>query len=180
MKRSEMHEMLTTIFLQWPHVTVTEPMTGLWHKAFSETQRDEFWEAIVATTKTQKNNFPPSIGQVNEMLESLKRGPEDQLTEGEVWKMIIDTVQRFGSYRQDEALAYLKNLSPRVGKTAEIMGWREICQWPLENETANRAHTWRVYGGLKDRDFKSDLLGKERQDPVANLQTAELLRIANK
>ena len=162
MTKSELHKILMTVWIQWPHVPVTSEMTNLWFAAFGSYPLDMFQRALIATTLNSTKGFPPTLGEVNNMLLSAKNKPEDNITEGEVWRVILDAIKRFGSYRQSEAIEYLTSLDPRIGQCATIMGWKEMCSWQTDDEVANRAHLWKVFNGIKTRDARSDLLGLDR------------------
>lgn len=162
MTKKEVHEILMRAFVQWPHMTVTVPMTELWFEAFKSYPIDQFRMAMTAALKNSHKGFPPTIGEVNYILSQMTNLPEDRLTEGEAYRIIINAVQRFGSYQGTQALDYLKSINPRLEQCAKIMGWKDICAWQTDDEPANRAHLWRVYLGIKERDTIDDTIGQER------------------
>ena len=169
MKLSEMYEVLSISFLQWPHIAVTEELAMFWSKAFPSVSKDEFSRAMIATLKTNFSGFPPTIGQVNEMLQQTTATVSEQLTEGEAWNILIQAVKRFGNYRRDEAFKWMREQSERVARCAEIMDWNSICLWETRDQPANRAHFWKVLSGLEQRDRRNDLLGLPRKDVLAEL-----------
>lgn len=169
MKLSDMVEILTVSFIQWPNVVISKELCTFWLRAFDGVSREQFSRAMIATLKTSASGFPPTIGQVNEMLQQATLSQSEQLTDGESWNILIQAVKRFGNYRQDEAMKWMREQSPRVARCAEIMDWKTICLWETKDQPANRAHFWKVLAGLEQRDKRNDLLGLPRKDVLAEL-----------
>jgi hypothetical protein len=171
MKTHEMFEILSISLLPWQNILVTKELASFWCKAFEDVSKEEFGKAMIATLKTNISGFPPTIGQVNEMLQHTTAPVSEQLTEGEAWNILIQAVKRFGNYRRDEAFKWMREQSERVARCAEIMDWNSICLWETRDQPANRAHFWKVLSGLEQRDRRNDLLGLPRRDVLAELNS---------
>jgi hypothetical protein len=172
MRTSEMGKILTTAFLGWPHFVVTEPMIRLWCDSFPSMTSTEFWEVMRTALKSHTGNFPPTIGQVYATLDRMQGA--DDLTDGEAWGVVNEAVRRFGRYSPGQAREYLRTKGgERLVAAVRALGWPDVCAWKAEDEAANRAHFWKVYGGLRIRDeFKAKVV------PVIAAKVAPLLEVA--
>lgn len=169
---TEMHKILAGSFSQFPNVSITKPMVKLWCEAFKHAEPKQFWHAMLATLKTSTSTFPPTVGQVAESLSQLSATPQDQLTEGECWSLLMQAIQRFGSHQPTRAHQWLKARSERLERCASMLGWRDICAWASDDAPANRAHLWRIYNSLAERDRTCDMTNRPRQNPLLQIEAA--------
>lgn len=66
--------------------------------------------------------FFPSIAEIREACTAMTE--PRQLTHDEAWRMVLDAVSKYSSYKELEGLA---SLPPMVRDVARNIGWREIC-----------------------------------------------------
>lgn len=162
MKKSEMAEALMIILLPWPNIVVSEPLVNLWCLAFPDETPEQFLAAGVAALKVGNKGFPITIEHVSEMLISLKQPLHEKMTEGEVWGLLMQAVSSFGRFRQAQAFKYLKEQNERVAVVAQQLGWSVIADWRREDLGINRAHFWKMYQAIQQRDKREDTIGVPR------------------
>lgn len=169
MQTSDMQKALLIGMADYTTVSITRAMAEAWMLAFGKLEKEIFLNAFFAAKKTS-GGFPPTIGQVEEILRHLATPPADQLTEGEAWQLLNSAVQRFGHVNPDAAKAWLALRSERIARTVEQLGWGEICQWRTDSTPANRAHFWRVYSALVQRDLTAERLGIPKPEPLKKIE----------
>lgn len=150
MTLQEMSVIVTTLYLQFPSSEVTQPVVRLWHKALGHYSAHELHEAAVEVLLTHRSTFPPTIAHVAEALRAKEVRKLGELSDGEAWRVLIYTVQKFGRYNQAGAMHELRETNPMVADAARMLGWETICGWNTADEVGNRAHFWRVLQGLKN------------------------------
>lgn len=85
--------------------------------------------------------FPPSIAEIREKC-AARLTP--MVTDwGEAWEEVQMAIRRYGSYREEEAVASLSRLAAIAVRR---MGFQNLCR--SENTVADRAHFQRMYEGM--------------------------------
>lgn len=110
-----------------------------WYRALSDLDyhvaENAVWEHISTSV------FPPSIAEIREKC-TARRSP--MVTEwGEAWEEVLQVIRKYGSYREEEAVASLSRLTAIAVRR---MGFKNLCQ--SENPVADRAHFQRIYEGM--------------------------------
>lgn len=78
----------------------------------------------------------------------------DQLTEGEAWALVTKEQARVGGFY---GVPNINNSI--VQKAVECIGWRQICL--AENLEATRAHFFKIYNSLLERERNQKIFGLE-------------------
>lgn len=157
MKLSETHEALTVVYLQWPHIVVTEPMARLWHMSFGDLPADKFLKALVGACKLSASGFPPTIGQVESVLHKLDNPQKG--TEGRGWACVLEACRRYSQYDGKAAMEAVRVVDPIAAKVMEQITWQSICEWKTDDQVANRAHFMKMYAAEAKRAEEAETLG---------------------
>lgn len=168
MTHSEMVEILGSFAAVYDGFKVSDQKVNAWLGACGHQGVADMKRAALSYTRTEK--WPPTPADINRLILDFSKTIADQMTEGEAWALLMSSISQFGSYQQDKALAYLGAASPRVAQCVAILDWKTICLWKLEDEPANRAHFWKVYLSLANRDKGADLMGVPRPAPLLKLK----------
>ena len=84
------------------------------------------------------NEFPPTIADIRKNAVSVQAGDKKTWSEG--WEEVMKAIGNFGSYREEEAL---ESMSEITRKAVKKLGFRNICL--SENITADRANFRTIY-----------------------------------
>lgn len=92
--------------------------------------------------------FPPSIAEIRNKC-AVRTAPiiSDW---GEAWEEVLYAIRKYGSYREEEAVASLSKITARVTKR---LGFRNLCL--SENQMADRAHFQRMYESMVREEQKN-------------------------
>lgn len=118
------------------------------------------------------NKWSPSIADIREMATSISIGSVPDW--GEAWNEVQVAIRRYGSYRIGDAL---ESLSPLARKTAERMGFRNLCM--SENESADRANFRMIYEQLANRQKQEAQLPMSLKMLISEVQNTNLLENKN-
>ena len=113
------------------------------------------------------NKWSPSIADLRELAAGIQFG--DLPDWGEGWKQLQLAIRRYGSYRQQEAMAMLDDLTRQ---TVERLGFRNLCL--SENQETDRANFRMIFEQLANRKRQ------EAQTPKAVLELIEGMRTDKK
>jgi len=107
----------------------------------------EFKKAVDEIIATQKDLYPGTniIALIRERAKTKLR-----LTSAEAWGIVKNQISQIGSYGQP------KFEDPIIAKAVGILGWRELCM--SENQEIDRAHFFKVYDSLVEREKNSIML----------------------
>lgn len=110
-----------------------------WYRALSDLDykvaENAVWEHISTSV------FPPSIAEIREKC-AARLSP--MITEwGEAWEEVQMAIRKYGSYREEQAVASLSRLT---AVAVRRMGFQNLCR--SENTVADRAHFQRMYEGM--------------------------------
>ena len=132
----------------------TKEQLEVWYSFFKEYTDEELNNAVKKIINTEK--YLPSIAQVKEEIAKMKVVgiPEAE----EEWQEVLKAVSRYGSYRQDEALASLK---PYTAKIVGYIGYQRICMAESDEQIWNKKEFISEYDALKDRIVVDLQIGAE-------------------
>lgn len=160
----EMLRILSAAYIQWPYVKLTEDLVIIWQKAFEGYEANEVGGAVMAALKEKTGNGHLTISDVFRSLQDV-RNP-DLISEREAWDLLQSAVRHFGWPNELKALSHLRAKSPKLEAAVRAMGWRNICEWRSDDESANRAHFWRMMkSDVETRNTVQAILGPRKSEP---------------
>lgn len=112
--------LLSVNYRDWPAEGKEADTVALWETMLS----DISFEVGQAAVKTHmsRSPFPPTIADIRDAA-TMITSPKS-LDAIEAWGMISKAIQRYGFYRQEEAIA---SLPQEVADMVHRFGWRELC-----------------------------------------------------
>lgn len=111
----------------------------VWYRALMDLDscvvENAVWEHISTSP------FPPSIAEIREKC-TARLSP--MVTDwGEAWEEVQRAIQKYGRYREEEALA---SMTKMTAVAVRRMGFQNLCN--SENPVADRAHFQKMYEGM--------------------------------
>lgn len=108
----------------------------------------------------------PSISELREAaLSIINHGDESA---EEAWGEVKRAIRIYGSYREP----VFQNI--RILQAVKIMGWIPLCM--SENEVADRAHFFKVYQSLQNRDRYDEIALPEVKQAIERIAESKRLR----
>ena len=107
--RAEILQILTIVEVAFPATfqnmdqRKAKALAGLWTEMFQDTDKDELSYAVKHFIANNTNGFPPSVGQINEIISGMH---DEGITEVEAWQMIRRAIQKAGGDREYAQKAY--------------------------------------------------------------------------
>lgn len=175
MTLAETSKILTTLFLQYSGAETTHLLIAIWHHCLGRYSTRQVSLAVSELLQTYTGTYPPTVGMVAEIIRRRELEEESRLTDGEAWSILVDAVRRRGRYDQAGAMHLLRERAPLVARAAEMLGWDEICSWQVDDEVANRAHFWRILGGLKRERERALLPTAQAQGIIEDKQVNRIV-----
>ena len=126
-------------------------MVEIWCEDFKNTPKEDFNKAIQEIRYTSK--FFPSIADIKEKLAKDKVNLPDAEDE---WQEVINSVHRYGYYRQQDAL---NSLNPYTRKITQYIGFERICMASPEEQVWNKKNFIEEYNALKDKEVNNLQIG---------------------
>ncbi len=83
----------------------------------------------------------------------------DPLDHGEAWRLAMEAVRRFGSYRQDDALKWLCDIDAALAYAVRTFGFRDLCLFDLGDEATVRAQFRDIYKNAAGRVARNRAAG---------------------
>lgn len=134
---------------------------AVWYEFF---KTDDYELVIAAVQKFISSSVkPPTIAGIRNEIMKIQ-SPETLIAAGEAWQMVQKVIRNYGSYRQKEAIAELAEVSAAVAKTAEAMGFRNLCF--SENQTADRARFFQTYDAIIFRTQNQEMVPSDIQKKI--------------
>lgn len=124
----------------------------------------------VAQAAVQKymltNKFPPSVADIREYAVSVRTGDKKTWSEG--WEEVMKAIRNFGSYREEEAL---ESMSEITRKAVKKLGFRNICL--SENITADRANFRTIYEQMAENEYTAKQIPLNLSKLIESIQQTE-------
>lgn len=124
----------------------------------------------VAQAAVQKymltNKFPPSVADIRECAVLVRTGDKKTWSEG--WEEVMKAIRNFGSYREEEAL---ESMSEITRKAVKKLGFRNICL--SENITADRANFRTIYEQMAENEYTAKQIPLNLSKLIENIQQTE-------
>lgn len=123
----------------------------LWSEMLTDVDVTDFVSALKRIIATETK--PPNIATVRKAVLELQR---NDLSTNDAWDLVCNTIRRYGSYGQVEAM---QQLPPTVGKVVRAMGYRKLCM--SQDTMVDRAHFIKFYAAEVERDKENYLIPHE-------------------
>lgn len=166
MTREDVKKLLALIAVAYPQ-SKFEPsqMTlDLWVDMLSDLPG----EVVAASTKRMiaTLKYPPTIADIRGAVAQATQDARGMLSAGEAWAKVKKAIGRFGSYRGDEARAWL---GEDVWRAVEyIGGWRDLCLSD-DPETVRSAQFERRYDAMVAQQSARIQIPASVRDDMARL-----------
>lgn len=112
------------------------------------------------------NEFPPTIADIRKNAVSVQAGDKKTWSEG--WEEVMKAIGNFGSYREEEAL---ESMSEITRKAVKKLGFRNICL--SENITADRANFRTIYEQMAENEYTAKQIPLNLSKLIENIQQTE-------
>ena len=112
------------------------------------------------------NEFPPTIADIRKNAVSVQAG--DKKTGSEGWEEVMKAIGNFGSYREEEAL---ESMSEITRKAVKKLGFRNICL--SENITADRANFRTIYEQMAENEYTAKQIPLNLSKLIESIQQTE-------
>ena len=119
------------------------------------------------------NKWSPSIAEIREMTTSVQHGEIPDWGDG--WEQVIMSIRRYGSYREQEALESMDDITRQC---VERLGFRNICM--SENIAADRANFRMIYESIKERRQKENQLSLPLKEVILGIQQKGVQNASNR
>lgn len=139
----------------------------VWHRLLRDLPFDLLDAAAAHFATTSGSPFPPSVAELREMAYRLAN--PCQTSAEEAWGVVKLEMRRAGIYNApgfDD---------PAIAAAVKIIGWRALCV--SENEMADRAHFFRIYQSITDREKSERLMLPEVREIVHRLSVENRLAL---
>lgn len=114
------------------------------------------------------NKWSPSIADIREMVTGIVNG--DVPDWSEAWEEVQKSIAKYGSYRADEAV---ENMSDLTRQATKRIGFVNLCM--SENQSADRANFRMIYEQLAERKKKDDQIPEPLKMLMAQMKNMSLL-----
>lgn len=171
MNREETSKILAVLSAAFPRFEPDELTLQVWHEMLGDL---EYPIAQLAAKKCMiQNTFPPSIAEVRkaavQIMYPQRKAP------AEAWEDVNRAVDRFGYYRQKEAM---ESLSPEVARAVRAIGFEKICL--TENMGVERGQFMKIYEQLAGREEEELLLPEKMRAQIAAVAGRLSYRISDR
>jgi len=147
MNTSEAGKVLYTLKAAFPNSYknmengLSKSIVELWAASFDDIPFQKVYDAVLGWISTEDHGFPPSIGQVKNMLAKLN-GPRE-LTEGEAWGTVRKALKNSLYSSIDEFNALPEVVRYAVGSPEMLKSWSQV---PLDElETVIQSNFMRTF-----------------------------------
>lgn len=160
MTKNETSKILAVLAAAFPRFEPDKLMLDVWHEMLGDL---EYTVMQLAAKKCMINSvFPPSIAEVRR--EAVKIINPQRKTAAEAWEEVNKVVDKFGYYRQVEAM---ESLSPVVARAVKSIGFEKICL--TENMGVERGQFIKIYEQMDGRDYEEILLPDSMRLQIAGI-----------
>ena len=113
------------------------------------------------------NKWSPAISDIREYATSISYG--DIPDWGSAWELVLESVRRYGMYRQNEAMQYISAANKIAYHCVERMGYNVICL--SENVAVERANFRNMYEQYAERERYQRQLPMQLNQRISELQS---------
>lgn len=120
------------------------------------------------------NEFPPTIAAIRKYAVSVRAGEKLSWSDG--WEEVMKAIRHFGSYREEEALESMSELTRNVVRR---LGFRNLCM--SGNVTADRANFRAIYEQMAEKEHTTKQIQPKLSKLIESIQrTDQQKRISSK
>lgn len=112
------------------------------------------------------NKFPPSVADIRECAVLVRTGDKKTWSEG--WEEVMKAIRHFGSYREEEALESMSDLTRNVVRR---LGFRNLCM--SGNVTADRANFRAIYEQMAEKEHTTKQIQPKLSKLIESIQQTE-------
>ncbi len=142
----------------------TKESMDLWYRMLKDIPYPVAEAALMKHVSTSK--WPPSIAEIREnATEAITPAQADW---SEAWEEARKAVQKFGSYQETEALAWM---SASTAEAVRRFGYYDLCM--MENPEVAKAHFRDIYNNIALREKKEAQLPDSLKSVINNLRIGE-------
>lgn len=112
------------------------------------------------------NKFPPSVADIRECAVLVRTGDKKTWSDG--WEEVMKAIRHFGSYREEEALESMSDLTRNVVRR---LGFRNLCM--SGNVTADRANFRAIYEQMAENEYTAKQIPLNLSKLIESIQQTE-------
>jgi hypothetical protein len=143
---------------RWPNPRITADAIRVYHRDLVEIgATPEQGLAALKALDDGDREFAPTPGTVRAKVMDLRE--PDPLDHGEAWRLAMESVRKFGSYREQEALEWLAAIDAALAYAVRTFGFIDLCRFDLRNETTVRAQFRDIYKNAAGRVARNRAAG---------------------
>lgn len=109
--------------------------------------------SVAVKKHISQNKWPPTIADLREQASETR---EELPSASDAWGEVQRAIRHYGSYREQEAL---ESLPPIIRRTVKGLNYKSLCL--SENEMADRAHFFKTYNAMAEREKKDSMLSTD-------------------
>ena len=128
---------------------------------------------IAAKKLAINKEWPPTPGEIVKEVENLQKSPEDKLTAGEAWEIVIGAISKYGYFHHPGKVK--EEIPDKALRAAEAVGLNLIARQGGESFVMNSY--MKVYRNIADKREKLECLPESVQDEVKQLEDKCTLQI---
>jgi hypothetical protein len=146
-------KMVLMLLANWPNTRAGAETLRLYEQTIRPLDATDAEAVVMEIIATSEAEFLPKPATICRMVAERRLAVEGRvmLTGEEAWTQVQDAIRRCGYY------SYPGSLHPRILRAIDAIGWRELCT--SENIEANRAHFFRIFNAVQQREV-SDQVGR--------------------
>lgn len=157
MEKQDFAKLIKGLKESYPNFKIVESKEGfdMWFLMLCDIPYPVLSKAVQKHIAT--NKYPPSIAEIRELATNSNSGDWSQ-----GWDLVRQSLRKFGYYRSDEAIEWLRSLDPITGEVARRLGYQELCL--SENLNVERANFRMAYETTLHRSKLQQQLPPNLQD----------------
>ena len=105
MNRTETSNLLAAVSGLWPNFKPEEGTLIAWSIAFRNIEYRHAEQALMYLFETEELKFPPTANEIYHAVKKLFQPVEESLSPEEAWSLVVQTIRKYGFYRELEAMA---------------------------------------------------------------------------
>lgn len=144
-------EYLIAIYPEMEKQFNSQTTQGVWYDLLKDIDKRTLLLAIKTYATTQK--FAPKPSQIREMAIMTTKEIKDW-TEG--WDLVLKSIGRFGSYRESEALDWIRKQDEMAAESIRRLGYKNLCL--ADDQMAVRANFRQAYNNQLSKNKFYDQL----------------------